>query len=262
MKVAAKVYETKDYSSFKRLEGNRAVVNSRKNRIITSISEVGYVLNPIIVNESMEVIDGQGRLEALKELGLPVHYIIAQNVGLDECIAMNIHNSIWKVEDFVNCYAEMGDKNYIYLTLLKKQFPNCTWDTLYSAVTNSIVCNGYETSAAIKNRKLKVSAKAYEIAINGLNFLRDVKEDLDKIEGSGRVKCTSIVWAVRNTDCDRTRMKKILKTRWPEFRKVLDKKPNDFLEDLSNAYNKRLALDKCIDFDFEFKRFKRERSRK
>ena len=65
------VRQTNNYMKFQILKGNRNVSQSRVNKIIASINRVGYITNPIIVNEHMEVIDGQGRLEALKTLQLP-----------------------------------------------------------------------------------------------------------------------------------------------------------------------------------------------
>ena len=79
------VNRTTDYSLFKRLEGNRNVLEIRVKRITASIKKVGWIQNPVIVNEKMEVIEGQGRLEALKRLGMPVDYIIVPGIGLDEC---------------------------------------------------------------------------------------------------------------------------------------------------------------------------------
>ena len=52
-----KIYETTDYGAFKKMLGNRDVRGEAK--IVDSISAVGLVCNPIIVNESMEVIDGR-----------------------------------------------------------------------------------------------------------------------------------------------------------------------------------------------------------
>ena len=64
------VKSTKNYEMFQKLEGNRPVLERRINKIIASINNVGYITSPIIVNDKYEVIDGQGRLEALKQLKL------------------------------------------------------------------------------------------------------------------------------------------------------------------------------------------------
>lgn len=114
MKKVGEIYQTENYSIFKRLSGNRGVEDSRVLSILKSIQNVGYIKNPIIVNEKYEVIDGQGRLEACKRLGLPVYYSIAEGAGIEECIAMNINQKNWKVEDYINSYGELGINSYIF----------------------------------------------------------------------------------------------------------------------------------------------------
>ena len=84
------VYSTADYSAFKKLTGNRDILENRKNLIISSINERGWIRNPVVVNDNMEIIDGQGRFEALKELGLPIEYVVAHGATISDCIALNI----------------------------------------------------------------------------------------------------------------------------------------------------------------------------
>jgi len=116
------VYETKDYWKFKHLLGNRSIEQSRVNAVIESIQAVGYVMSPIIVNEKMEIIDGQARRVALEKLGLPVHYVVAMGAGVDECIQLNIKQTNWKMEDYINCYAELGNTSYKYLKILYDRY--------------------------------------------------------------------------------------------------------------------------------------------
>lgn len=89
MKQTNEIQRTNNYYMFKRLEGNRFVDPKKVNKLKKSIDEVGYISNPIIVNEKMEVIDGQHRLEALKELGKPVEYIVQKNLDIKEVLFMN-----------------------------------------------------------------------------------------------------------------------------------------------------------------------------
>ena len=95
------VYRTNDYSQFNKLVGNRAVTRDRVMAIIESVNTVGYVLSPIVVNEKMEIIDGQGRAEAFEELGLPIDYVIAEGAGIAECIQLNIKQKNWGLIDEV-----------------------------------------------------------------------------------------------------------------------------------------------------------------
>lgn len=108
------VYETDDYSIFRGMEHNRDVVMSRVRKLVASFNEK-EILNPIVVNEKMEIIDGQGRYEALKLLKRPIKFIIAENATIDDCRRMNAYNTNWSTMDFVKSYAASKNKNYMRL---------------------------------------------------------------------------------------------------------------------------------------------------
>lgn len=111
-KIIANVYEETDYSVFKRLDDNRDVFSRRVEKLIASISE-RYILNPIIVNEKMEIIDGQGRFEARKSMRLPIHYIVVPGATSADCRRMNKYNTRWTQLDYAKSYAKAGNENYI-----------------------------------------------------------------------------------------------------------------------------------------------------
>lgn len=113
-KVIGNIYEERDYSKFRRLGSNRDVLSGRLNKLMASISEK-YILNPIVINEYYEVIDGQGRFEACKALGKPIHYIIAKGATIEDCRRMNKYNSKWALTDFVDSYSKALNINYMVL---------------------------------------------------------------------------------------------------------------------------------------------------
>ena len=114
MKIIGHVYEEDNYDLFVRLEDNRDVLSGRVGKLIASMKE-RYICNPIIVNEKMEVIDGQGRFEARKAMGKPIHFIIVEGTTSDDCRRMNKYNSTWTVLDFARSYAKTGISSYIRL---------------------------------------------------------------------------------------------------------------------------------------------------
>lgn len=113
-KIIANVYEETDYSVFKRLDDNRDVFSKRVEKLIASISE-RYILNPIIVNEKMEIVDGQGRFEARKSMHLPIHYIVVPGATSADCRRMNKYNTRWTQLDYAKSYAKGGNENYVRL---------------------------------------------------------------------------------------------------------------------------------------------------
>ena len=111
LNVAGVYYSTMDYGIFKRLPCNRAVTQTRRDRLVESFGKADIIC-PIVVNEKMEIIDGQGRYEARKKLGLPIMYIIQPGIGVRECMIMNQYNKPWSTTDYIDSYAEAGNENY------------------------------------------------------------------------------------------------------------------------------------------------------
>lgn len=120
MKVIGNIYEETDYSKFKKLEHNRPVLLKRVNMLKASFQEK-EILNPIVVNERMEIIDGQGRYEALKQLGRPIRYVVEKDADIKDCQRMNKCNKPWTPADFVESYSSMGNENYVRLVACRKR---------------------------------------------------------------------------------------------------------------------------------------------
>jgi len=117
------ILNTSDYSLFKRISGNRVVNKAHVKKLAQSIAEdtelSAYV--PVIVNDKMQVIDGQHRLEALKTLKLPIYYVKAGGLGLTDVQALNTRTKVWGPMDFAKSYAELNKKDYItYLAFRNK----------------------------------------------------------------------------------------------------------------------------------------------
>lgn len=115
------IHTTTEYGIFKHLTGNREL-KKRAEDIKKSIGKIGWITNPIIVNENMEVIDGQSRLQALMELGMPVEYIIQDSLDLEQCRTMNSYNESWGTKDYIDSYCAEGNENYIRLRNLMETF--------------------------------------------------------------------------------------------------------------------------------------------
>ena len=108
------VKESMNYSEFKDITGNRNINPLHLSRLIDSMKEE-HLISPIIVNQDYQVIDGQHRLRACKELNLPVHYIVQNGYNLTHIQRYNQNSKDWKMIDFISGYAELGNKDYQYL---------------------------------------------------------------------------------------------------------------------------------------------------
>lgn len=101
-----KVYTTKKYDLFVFNAENREVSPKRVEAIKQSIESVGYIRNPIIVNEKFEIMDGQGRFTVLKNAGMPIEFIVEPGIGADEFRALNMRQTNWTVKDFIHSYSK------------------------------------------------------------------------------------------------------------------------------------------------------------
>lgn len=108
------IQSTFKYDQFNLLANNRAVDENHVRRLKKAFAENPQTAaaQPILVNQRFEVIDGQHRLEACKELSLPVYFIVVPNVTIEDTRKLNVNQKSWIVRDFVRSYADSGDKSY------------------------------------------------------------------------------------------------------------------------------------------------------
>lgn len=258
-KTVGVIYETDDYSMFIPLLGNRTIDDYRKAKIRESVKNVGWIKNPIVVNEKYEVIDGQARLEVLKELGLPVQYIFAYGTGVDECISMNISQSNWRTSDYISSYAALGNQNYARLTLLMDNFEEFGVPVISGVARNTIVRSG-NCSRNIKSGNFTLSEQDYNETSRVLNEVKRFLPIIANVPGSSRVKITAMAWVIRNTSVSLDRLYKRLEKSYPLLSPVVETRPYIFFSELSDIYNKGLSAKNCIYLDNEYKRFERESS--
>jgi hypothetical protein len=108
-----KSIETTDYSVFKILSSNRSLDTTNLKRIKASLQANNLLeMCPIIVTPSMEVIDGQHRLQAAKELGIPVWYVINHTSHDEDIILLNAAKKNWTLEDYLNFYVAKNLPEY------------------------------------------------------------------------------------------------------------------------------------------------------
>ena len=71
------VRSTKNYDLFKYLPENRAIHKSHVKKLEDSIRQQNLLsVNPIVLDKNMFILDGQHRLEACKNMDIPVFYTV------------------------------------------------------------------------------------------------------------------------------------------------------------------------------------------
>lgn len=105
-----------DYSVFKPWRYNRHVQEAHVKHLMAAIKKRNMSDHfPVLVNERMEIVDGQHRFEALKRLELPIVYKVMPDSKIDDLHLINANVKTWSSGDYVHFYAKRGRKDYIRL---------------------------------------------------------------------------------------------------------------------------------------------------
>ena len=102
---------TRDYGKFRIMFGNRPINKVTLSVVISEIRNQGQIV-PILCNEKHEVTDGQHRLEACRQLGIPVKYMVIPGLTIKDAAAANSAGKNWSTRDWIHYHAEMGSQDY------------------------------------------------------------------------------------------------------------------------------------------------------
>lgn len=105
------IWTATDYSKFKLNEFNREP--SHYKRVLDSIQRNDHTkYQPILVDREMNIVDGQNRFLACKELGLPIHFIVSKDIHIFAAADINQASKNWSTLDYVQHYSKRGKESY------------------------------------------------------------------------------------------------------------------------------------------------------
>lgn len=120
------IQSTTDYDQFNVIQGNRVVNRGHVEKLKKSIVKNNLLEDvPILVNKQLEVIDGQHRLTAARELGLPIFYRIGLAKSIQDVQILNTASRNWTSPDYLESYVLAGVPSYVELKtyMNKHQLP-------------------------------------------------------------------------------------------------------------------------------------------
>ena len=226
---------TTNYGMFKRLEGNRDISKQRRDAILSSLYENGYIGAPILVNEKMEVIDGQGRLEACKELGIPIPYCIRRGTDIHTCMVLNQNTRNWNDEDYIRSYAEQGNENYKRLLRLMEKYGEKTTNVIY-AVKGANYNGGSNTP--LRRGVFKVTDQEFKKGDQTLAKLAPLRPYISESGAPNQKLSCAIMYAINNPNVDYNRLALVMKERHRLIAPL--NRMEDLLEEISKIYNTNL----------------------
>lgn len=100
------IQRTTYYSQFRSISSNREVDMTHVRHLAEAIRNNNLLhLNPIIVNQDLQIIDGQHRLEAAEQLKVPIYYVVDDGIKKTDIALLNSNQKNWSVMDYINYWT-------------------------------------------------------------------------------------------------------------------------------------------------------------
>jgi hypothetical protein len=146
MDNANQVQSTTNYGLFQFMDSNRDTNRGHIEALKAAFEESGNFtqVQPILVNENFQIIDGQHRFVACQELGVPIYYTQVAGLGVEDARKMNVLHRKWFGIDYAKSYAEAGDTNY-------QRFLQLMEDYGFSITTTITYCLGSDPQGVFKS---------------------------------------------------------------------------------------------------------------
>ena len=103
---------TREYHRFKFNYINRDINPRHVKKLEQEIVDMGMVMVPVLVDQEWNVIDGQHRIMACENLGMPVPYLLTKSMSIEDVVRLNNVTLKWSQLDRVKSYARQGNEHY------------------------------------------------------------------------------------------------------------------------------------------------------
>lgn len=153
------IQHTSDHQNFQLISCNRDISEKHVSRLSSDpdfAKNIEY--HPIIVNEKMQIIDGQHRYLACRKLGIPIPFIIQEGACLKDIMRVNVNQKRWDSHDFLGFYAKQSKQDYLFIQNVKERYtyPLYLINTICRKFDNA---NKNEYNTSFKEGTLKISSK-------------------------------------------------------------------------------------------------------
>jgi len=186
------IYETENYNKFNFINVNRKISREHVNHLKKSILTNNMLhAKPIVVDQQLNIIDGQHRFIAAKELGVKIYYAIVNGYE-EDIISLNANQRSWQTIDYVQYYAKKGINSYINALDLINRYGAGVSNTIEIISANhsggdrkKLRSGNYEAVSTIEaERRVKVLSSLKDLFKNRLytSQVRALKKCFDIIE--------------------------------------------------------------------------------
>lgn len=227
MDKSPEIKMSKDLEIFVELAGNRPVNKAHIKSLAEAISldTETVKFHPLLVNEKMEVIDGQHRIEALKMLKIPAYYIQVKGLRLIDAQRLNKLSKQWSPMDYALSFSDLGNVNYDAYLEFKKEYK------LNHDILMRYIHLGPITTEMFRAGKLK--AKDLVASSDLADKLMDFERFLDRFKQRSFAIAFQIMWS--HDDYDHEKLMTIMDSKVTKLE--YQATPEDYLRILEGLYN-------------------------
>jgi hypothetical protein len=237
------IQKTMNYDRFKFIDGNRPVNSGRRKKIADNMKKNNLLhVCPIIVKKDgkfLNILDGQGRFEAAKMLGFPIHYIVTDALSEDLIGDFNSTNTNWKMCDYLEWYANKGKRDYIRL----REFTN---ESKISNTLAAMILAGHsETEGGLGNNH-RADFRAGKFKITNMDAGKKIALAINMLKSKGikhyghRGVIVAITKLLRTKIFDIDRLDKKLEYQTAKFVKCANYEQYiDIIDDIYNYHTSK-----------------------
>lgn len=150
---------TNDYGIFKQIQGNRKVNDRHVTRLKEAVERKNLLpYFPILVNENMEIIDGQHRLTAAVQLGYDIYYEKVPGLRIEDVMQINTNSKSWGIRDFIDSWIVLEKPDYQQLKSFMEEYDMTPTISAQLLQGYTYVLGGSHTSDVIRSGDFKVQA--------------------------------------------------------------------------------------------------------
>lgn len=114
------VFNTTNYNQFGKITANRDLIEKHVEELMVSMSSK-ILPTYVMVDNNLSLADGQHRAEALKRLGKPVAYYLADDLKLEDLATLQ-DGEAWDKESYLKSNIDLGNENYIFFNDMLKEY--------------------------------------------------------------------------------------------------------------------------------------------
>lgn len=248
-----KIYTTTDYDLFVFPDWNRDVSNARVVKMVESISKVGWLPQPVLVNENFEVIDGQSRVKALQALGKPVEFCIQKGIGRIECQMMNLFQKNWTIKNFIDSYAADGNEDYVWLREMLVRYKDLTSSIVQAIAVGKGKVYSRDSAAVIQEGRFSLNGLEKAQAEKTMFFLSRFVETVEYLGGRKDKFYIAMMFLYGLHGIDTERLCTVVNNAKYDGL-VACATAEGWLQQIEDLYNRKLSKTKRVDFIHEYKK--------